>query len=132
MEALSSASAWGSGRVLRTFSGASASLLSGISRMSGSALGAMKFMPVSMEGCIGAAKAALSGRPTPALPTGRLGLPAALPAAARLDGCAALRTRAESGAGWVDAAGPLVEEFALSREVGISGGLAMGDAGFPG
>ncbi len=92
----------------------------------------MWFMAVSMEGCIGAAPAALSGRPTPALPTGRLGLLAVLRAAAHLDGGAVPRTRAESGAGWVDAAGPLVEEFALSREVGISGGLAMGDAGVPG
>jgi len=41
IEALSSASARGSGGVLRTFSGASASRLSGISRISGSALGAM-------------------------------------------------------------------------------------------
>ena len=59
---------------MRTFTGASASRLSGISRMSGSALGAMKFMPFSMEDCIGAAGTALSGRPAPALPTDRLGL----------------------------------------------------------
>ena len=56
MEALSSASARGSGGVLRTFSGASASRLSGISRMSGSALGAMKFMRISLEGCEHAAR----------------------------------------------------------------------------
>ena len=56
MEALSSASARGSGGVLRTFSGASASRLSGISRMSGSALGAMKFMRISLEGCLRVAR----------------------------------------------------------------------------
>ena len=51
---------------MRTFSGASARRLKGISRMSGSALGAMWFMRVSMEGCIGAAGAAFSGRPAAA------------------------------------------------------------------
>ena len=50
IEALSAVSAWGSGGVLRTFSGASASRESGISRMSGSALGAMKFMRTSLDG----------------------------------------------------------------------------------
>ena len=69
MEALSSASARGSGGVLRTFSGASASRLSGISRMSGSALGAMKFMRISLEGCEHAARGDPL-RPPRALPNG--------------------------------------------------------------
>ena len=54
IEALNSASACGSGGVFRTFSGASSSRLSGIFRMSGSALEAMWFMPFCMEGCIDA------------------------------------------------------------------------------
>ena len=52
MEALSAASACGSDGVLRTFSGARLSRESGISRMSGSALGAMKFMRISTDGCL--------------------------------------------------------------------------------
>ena len=56
----------GIGRCLADVLGASASELSGISRMSGSALGAMKFMPVSMEGCTDTAREALSARPAPA------------------------------------------------------------------
>ena len=66
MEAMSWASAASSGGVLRTFSGASARQLSGISRMSGSGGGAMWFMRISMDGRIGGADAALSGRHAPA------------------------------------------------------------------
>ena len=62
MEAMSSASAYSLAGVLRTFSGASARQLSGISRMSGSGGGAMWFMRVSMDERIGGADAALSGR----------------------------------------------------------------------
>ena len=62
MEAMSSASAYSLAGVLRTFSGASARQLSGISRMSGSGGGAMWFMRVSMDERIGGANAALSGR----------------------------------------------------------------------
>ena len=62
-EALSSASARGSGGVLRTFSGTRARRNSGITRMSGSALGAMKRMPVCAAGT------ALAGRHEPACPT---------------------------------------------------------------
>ena len=64
-EAMSSASAnWLAG-VLRTFSGASARQLSGISRMSGSGGGAVWFMRVSMDEGTGTRKATLSGPPAP-------------------------------------------------------------------
>ena len=52
----------GAGGGLRTSSGAKARRESGISGMSGSALVAMLFMPVSMEGCNGGAGTALSSR----------------------------------------------------------------------
>ena len=66
MDATSSASANLLAGVLRTFSGASARQLSGISRMSGSGGGAMWFIRISMDERIGGASAALSGRHSPA------------------------------------------------------------------
>ena len=66
MEAMSWASAASSGEVLRTFSGASASWQSGMSRIAGSGGGAMWFIRISMDGRIGGADAALSGRHAPA------------------------------------------------------------------
>ena len=62
----SCSSANSSGGVLRTFSGASASRQSGISRMSGSGAGAVWFIRVSMDERIDGANAAFSGRHAPA------------------------------------------------------------------
>ena len=81
MEAMSSASANSLAGVLRTFSGASARQLSGISRMSGSGWGAMWFMRISMDGRIGGADAAFSSRHAPA--------PAGLVSASGCCSCAA-------------------------------------------